>query len=102
MSLLFFTRLDDLTFGYRIFPSALLRAIDWKELRHPFFLETSIVPLRLGIPFSQIPANWKPRPEGESQNSFFANFRYFRTAFRVRFARRRSLLLPTRSGDSRP
>ena len=92
MSLLFFTRLDDLTFGYRIFPAALLRAIDWKELRHPFFLETSIVPLRLGIPFSQIPANWKPRPEGESQNSFFANFRYFKTALRVRFARRASLL----------
>lgn len=95
MSLLFFTRLDDLTYGYRLFPTALLRAVAWKELRHPFFLETSVVPLRLGVPFRQIPANWKPRPEGESQNSFFANFRYFKTALRVRFARRRSLLLPS-------
>ena len=93
MSVLFLTRLSDLTFGFRIFPTALLRAIDWKELRHPFFLETSVVPLRLGVPFVQIPANWKPRPEGESQNSFFANFRYFKTAIRVRFSRRSSLLL---------
>ena len=93
ISALFLTRLNDLTYAFRLFPSALMRAIDWKELRHPFFLETSVVPLRLGVPFVQIPANWKPRSEGESQNSFFANFRYFKTAFRVRFSRRSSLLL---------
>ena len=92
LSAMFLTRLNDLTFGFRIFPTALLRMIDWKELRHPFFLETALVPLRLGVTFSQIPANWKPRPEGDSQNSFFANFRYFRTAFRVRFAKSDNLI----------
>ncbi len=92
LSAIYLTRLNDLTFGFRIFPTALLRAIDWKELRHPFFLETAVAPLRLGIPFTQIPANWKPRPEGDSQNSFFANFRYFKTAFRVRFTRPERLL----------
>lgn len=92
MSVLFLTRLSDLTFGFRIFPTALLRAIDWKELRHPFFLETSVVPLRLGVPFTEIPAHWRPREEGDSQNSFFANFRYFKTAFRVRFSKAESLL----------
>ena len=92
LSAIYLTRLNDLTFGFRIFPTALLNAIDWKELRHPFFLETSVAPLRLGIPFTQIPANWKPRPEGDSQNSFFANFRYFKTAFRVRFTRPARLL----------
>ena len=94
LSAVFFTRMDDLTFGYRIFPTALLQAIDWQELRHPFFLETSVAPLRLGIPFEQVPANWKPRPEGDSQNGFFANFRYFKTAFRVRFTRPEDLLRP--------
>lgn len=92
ISALFLTRLSDLTYAYRIFPTALLRAIDWKELRHPLFLETSVVPLRLGVPFTEIPAHWRQRVEGDSQNSFFANFRYFRTAFRVRFARADSLL----------
>lgn len=92
ISAIYLTRLNDLTFGFRLFPTALLRAIEWRELRHPFFLETAVVPLRLGVPFTQLPANWRPRPEGESQNSFFANFRYFRTAFRVRFTPRDRLL----------
>ena len=93
LSVIYLTSLNDLTFGYRLFPTSLLQSINWKELRHPFFLETAVVPLRLGIPFIQVPANWKPRPEGVSQNSFFANFRYFKTAFRVRFARRDELVL---------
>lgn len=101
LSVIFFTRLNDLTYGFRLFPTALLQAIDWKELRHPFFLETSVAPLRLGIPFEQIPANWKPRPEGDSQNGFFANFRYFKTAFRVRFTRPERLLAGTASGGAR-
>ena len=94
ISLLYGTRLTDLTFGFRVFPVSLVQAIDWKELRHPFFLETCVAPLRLGVPFVEIPTRWRPRPEGESQNSFFANFRYFRTAFRVRFASPKSLLKP--------
>lgn len=92
LSAMFLTRMNDLTFGYRIFPTSLLKIIAWQELRHPFFLETAVVPLRLGVPFTQIPANWKPRPEGDSQNSFFANFRYFRTAFRVRFSKKDNLI----------
>lgn len=100
LSALYATRLNDLTFGFRLFPTALLQAIDWRELRHPFFLETAVAPLRLGVPFTQLPANWRPRPEGESQNTFFANFRYFRTAFRVRFASRDGLLLPRVRGGA--
>ena len=86
------TRLTDLTFGFRVFPTSLVRAVEWRELRHPFFLETCVVPLRLGVPFVEIATRWRPRPEGESQNSFFANFRYFRTAFRVRFTAPERLL----------
>ncbi len=93
-SLLFLTRLSDLTYAFRLFPVKLMNAVDWKETRHPFFLETSLVPLRLGVPFVEIPAHWSPRPEGDSQNSFFANFRYFKTAFRIRFAKHGSFLSP--------
>ena len=91
-SILFLTRLSDLTYAFRLFPVKMMRALDWKETRHPFFLETSLVPLRLGVPFVEIPAHWSPRPEGASQNSFLANFRYFKTAFRVRFAPRKRLV----------
>ncbi len=100
-SILFLTRLSDLTYGFRLFPAELMRAIDWREVRHPFFLETSLVPLRLGVPFVEIPVQWVPRPEGDSQNSFFANFRYFKTAFRVRFAGRDALLSPAETGKPR-
>jgi glycosyltransferase involved in cell wall biosynthesis len=95
LSLLFLTRCSDLTFGYRIFPADLVRSVCWEETRHPFFLETALKPLRLGVRFTEIPAKWEARREGESQNTFFANFAYIRTAFRIRFMKKaRIIILP--------
>lgn len=91
-ALLYFTDLTDLTYGYRLFPTALLKKIRWEELRHPFLLETIVKPLRLGIKVKEIPTTWKPRSEGGSQNTFFRNFLYFGLGLRVRFARREELL----------
>jgi glycosyltransferase involved in cell wall biosynthesis len=91
-SVLYLTRLTDMTYGYRIFPTRLVQAIEWEELRHPFNLESMIKPLRLGVPALEIPSVWTARQEGESQNPFFRNFEYFRTGLKVRFAPRRSLL----------
>jgi hypothetical protein len=89
---LYGTRLTDLTYGYRIFPTRLVQAIRWEELRHPFNLETVIKPLRLGVPVTEIPSVWHPRIEGQSQNSFFRNFMYFRIGLKTRFASKRSIL----------
>ena len=83
-SVLYLTRLSDLTYGYRLFPAALVKAIDWEELRHPFLFETIIKPLRLGVPVIEIPSAWRARQEGQSQNTFLRNFAYFRTGLRVR------------------
>ncbi len=91
-SLLYWTNLTDLTYGYRLFPTALVRRIRWEELRHPFLLETIIKPLRLGIRVAEIATPWRPRTEGESQNTFLRNFQYFGIGLRVRFARREELL----------
>src|SRR5262249_11955120 len=49
-SLIFATCLSDMTYGYRIFPTRLVKSIVWEELRHPFLFETLIKPLRLGVP----------------------------------------------------
>ena len=81
IAFLFFTRLSDLTYAYRIFPANIMKRIKWEELKHPFFLETALKPLRLGVKFIEIPAIWRARTEGESQNSFLANFMYFKTAW---------------------
>jgi len=93
-SLLYLTRLSDMTYGFRILPTALVRRIRWEEVRHPFNLECILKPLRLGVPVSEIPTVWRPRIEGESQNPFFRNFEYFRIGFKVRFAGKKSFLLP--------
>jgi glycosyltransferase involved in cell wall biosynthesis len=91
-SLLYWTKLSDMTYAYRIFPTKLLRAIRWEELRHPFLFETIIKPLRLGVRAIEVPGVWRARTEGESQNSFARNFEYFRIGVRVRFASPRDLL----------
>jgi hypothetical protein len=91
-SALYLTRLSDLTYGYRLFPVALVRAIAWEELRHPFLFETIIKPLRLGVPVIEIASTWRVREEGESQNTFLRNFEYFRIGLRVRLMRVRRIL----------
>jgi hypothetical protein len=93
-SLLYLTHLTDMTFGFRILPTKLVRSIQWEELRHSFNLESVVKPLRLGVPVTEIPSVWRPRTEGESQNPFSRNFEYFRIGLKVRFARKQTLLLP--------
>lgn len=94
---LYGTQLTDMTFGYRLFPTKVVQSIKWDELRHPFFFETIIKPIQLGVPVMEIPTNWVPRSEGESHNSFFRNFEYFRPGLKVRFESQSSLL---RNGKS--
>jgi glycosyltransferase involved in cell wall biosynthesis len=91
-SLLYWTELTDMTYAYRIFPTQLLRAIKWEELRHPLLFETVVKPLRLGVKVIEIPGFWRARTEGESQNTFARNFEYFRIGLRVRFSTAQRLL----------
>jgi hypothetical protein len=93
-SILYATKLTDLTFAYRIFPTKLVQAIRWEDLRHSFLFETLVKPLRLDVPVIEIPSAWRARTEGASQNTFFRNFEYFGIGLRTRFASRESLLLP--------
>lgn len=93
-SIIFTTRLSDMTYGYRIFPTPLVKSIGWEELRHPFLFETLIKPLRLGVPVYEIPSRWVARVEGASQNTFMRNFAYFKTGLSVRFCRRDKILKP--------
>jgi len=97
LSVLYGTRLSDLTYGYRIFPRSLVRGIRWEELKHPFFLETALKPLRLGVGIREIPAKWQARTGGESVNPFMANFAYFRIAITTRFYPRHRLLVQGQS-----
>ncbi|MDR3137783.1 MAG: glycosyltransferase [Tannerellaceae bacterium] len=92
LSGLYGSKLTDMTYGYRIFPVELVQSIRWEETKHPFFLETALKPLRLGVEIDEIPAKWESRTEGESQNTFFKNFVYVRIALRVRLMKESELL----------
>ena len=86
-------KLTDITFGYRIAPAKLFKRIKWEEYKHPFFLETALKPIVLGIKIHEIPTEWKSREEGVSQNSLIQTFKYLRIAFKVRFERKDRILI---------
>lgn len=85
---LYRTELTDLTYGFRIWRTEVLRNHDWQEFRHPFLLECLLRPLLRGASATEIPVFWRGRKEGESHNPFWRNFLYFRIAFKLRFQRR--------------
>lgn len=95
IGLFYFVNLTDITYAFRMFPTDLMQSIEWTELKHPFFLETALKPIRLGVKFIEIPAHWSARTEGVSQNSFFANFKYFKTAWNNRFLTKAEILRKT-------
>lgn len=93
-SILYRTPLTDATFGYRLFPTSLLQAIDWRGLRHEFLLETVLKPIRLGVPVHEVPTQWFPRSDGDSQNSLSFQARYILTLFQNRFVSKSAILKP--------
>jgi glycosyltransferase involved in cell wall biosynthesis len=93
-SIIYATHLSDMTYGYRILPTQLIKSIAWEELRHPFLFETLVKPLRLGVPVYEIPSKWVARVEGESQNTFMRNFAYFKIGLHVRFCSKDKIIRP--------
>jgi glycosyltransferase involved in cell wall biosynthesis len=98
IAMLYRTKLTDLTFGYRIWRTELLRGHAWEELRHPFLLECLLRPLLRGATSTEIPVRWTARKEGESHNPFWRNFLYFRIAFKLWLCDRRKPLLKSTAG----
>lgn len=84
--------LTDITFGFRLAPASILQNIRWEETGHPFFLETGLKPIRLGVTIHEIPATWNARQEGESQNSLLKTFKYLGIAIRARFEKKEDII----------
>ena len=83
---LYGARLTDLTFGLKVFPAPLVKAILWEELGHPFCMEALLKPLRLGFSAREVPTSWRPRMDGVSQHPFFRNFAFAWAGLRIRFS----------------
>ena len=83
---LFWTRLGDLTFGFKILSKKITDSIAWEGTLHEICIETTVKPLKLGYRITQIPSVWVGRREGRSVNTFFRNFRYVKMAFKTLFS----------------
>lgn len=81
--LLFWTRLGDLTFGFKILSKEIANSIEWRGTLHEICVETTVKPIKRGYRLEQVPSVWVGRKEGVSVNTFFRNFRYVSMAIRT-------------------
>ena len=79
----FWTKLGDLTFGFKILSKKVTESIKWEGTLHEICIETTVKPIKAGYRIEQVPSVWVGRKEGTSVNTFFRNFRYVRMAFHV-------------------
>jgi len=79
----FWTKLGDLTFGFKILSKKVTESIIWEGTLHEICIETTVKPIKAGYRIEQVPSVWVGRKEGTSVNTFFRNFRYVRMAFHV-------------------
>ena len=83
-SLLFLSKLTDYTVGYRIYPTKLMKEINFKNFNQSFSLESILIPLRKGFRIKEIPYNFIKRSEGASKNSFLNKLKYVKTLLECR------------------
>jgi dolichol-phosphate mannosyltransferase len=84
--ILFWTKLGDLTFGFKILSKKIADSIEWQGTLHEICIETTVKPIKQGYRIKQIPSVWIGRREGRSVNTFLRNFRYVKLAFKTLFA----------------
>ncbi len=80
---LYRTSIHDITFGYRLIRTEVLRRTQWEYGTHEFCAELLLKPLRLGYTAAEIPTRWIKRPEGDSKMTFMRNFRFVSAAWKI-------------------
>jgi glycosyltransferase involved in cell wall biosynthesis len=84
--ILYWTKLGDLTYGFKILSKKVTDSIEWEGTLHEICIETTVKPLVRGYRIEQIPSVWIGRKEGRSANTFLRNFRYVEMAFKTLFS----------------
>ncbi len=80
---LYRTSIHDITFGYKLVRTEVLRTVNWEYGTHEFCAELLLRPLRLGYTAAEIPTRWVKRPEGDSKMTFMRNFRFVSAAWKI-------------------
>jgi len=97
---LYRTSIHDLTYGYKLIRSEVLRRVNWQYGTHEFFAELLLRPLRLGYTAAEVATRWVKRPEGESKMTFMRNFRFATAAWHIFFAPKAASLLPSGNAEA--
>lgn len=93
-SMLYGRNITDFTFGFRIYPSLLVKSILWEETGHSFVLESILKPLLLHTTILEIPTTWQARSEGKSQLKPGMYLRYLWIGCKLRFSFKTWSLVP--------
>ncbi len=80
---IFWTRLHDLTYGFKVLRAEVVHAISWTSTLSEIGCETTLRPIRLGVPVAEVPSTWTARTQGRSSNTFLRNFRYVGMALSI-------------------
>ncbi len=94
LKILYQSKIRDHTNPMQIMPAVFYRSIEWHERTYPLLEELVLVPLRLHVPFREIPCTCFGRREGVSKNSVLQTALYLKTALRTRFVPKKKLFKP--------
>ena len=91
LQILFLSKVSDLTYGFRFASVDKTLSVKWESRGFSIGMETNLKMLRLGYKIIEVPAVWRVRNQGDSQNSFFTKLKYMSTVLKVRFASKASI-----------
>lgn len=86
------SNLTEFTYGYRLYRTEILKVCKFREDKHPFFLETLLIPIRSGYSVSEVAVNWIRRREGKSVVNLATLLSYLRPLIRVRLINKKELI----------
>lgn len=81
---LYRTRLSDLTYGFWIRRTEMLRGIPWEQTSHAFLLECNLRHVLMNYRMHEVPVQWKRRREGKSHFRLRFYLNYFFIGFKIR------------------
>lgn len=81
--LLFWTRIHDLTYGYKLIDVKILKNFKWEGKSHEIAMETTLRPLKAGYRIAEVPSIWRKRQEGVSKITTWKRFGYAPFALKI-------------------
>ncbi len=83
--IVFWTNIHDLTYGFKLISTDILKRFKWEGIWHEIAMETTLMPLKCGYRVAELSSDWEKRKEGVSKINTWKRFRYVFFALKIRF-----------------